>query len=256
MIDHDLEGQHPDYNVKTVTYTSEAQTTRLSERIILDSPNKYGAMLTVSLWDVTNADPDWARLETHYQPDPEHEGQVRPVHQKQYFSMSKDNPYYLRTWDYGTVEDWQYSVELYDKNGDRYARNYKMDDDTWRTYDYDQNGEKWTNIKQYLLADKKTRWQKETLFDDDHFVIQKWDVDGSETWSYYYIRKEHENDKNSTWEWYVDDNGQTHYKVGDASGPAEEIPDPPLHTNPDDGVLGPPLSKVAFVSYVPEPHFL
>lgn len=259
VIDHDLEGQHPDYDVKTTTYTGEDQTTPLSERIILDGPNEHGATLIVSLWDVANADPEWARFETHYQPDPDKEGQIRTVYQKQYFSMSNDNPYYLRTWNYGTGENWQYSVELYDKNGERYARNYKMDDNTWRTYDYDQNGEKWGRIKQYLLADKKTRWQKETLFDDLHFVIQKWDVgDKNDSWDYYYIRLEHEEDseEDATWKWYIDDKGVTHYVTGDANGPADKLPDPPPHADPVDEVLSPALSKIAFAAHAPEPYFL
>ena len=145
------------------------------------------------MWDVSDADPTWARLQIEYEPDPATADQFRPLFQLQYFSMTNNVWLNQRLWDYGTAYDWQYSVELFDKNGARYARNYKWDDDTWRYYDYDHNGKDWTRIKEYVLADKTTVSQKEGLYDDGHFVIQRWDVDGSKPWRRYYVRKEDEN---------------------------------------------------------------
>lgn len=205
-------------------------------------------------WDVTNADPDWARLYTEYQPDPEAPGHFRRLHQKQYMSMTSDNEKYVRFWDYGDGQEWQYSIQLFDRNGRRYAHNYKMDDDTWRTYDYDQNGRDWARIKQYLLADARTCWQKETLFDNDHFVIQKWDVgDRNDAWDYYYIELAGEGDseEDAIWKWYVDDNGVRHYEIGDANGTIMDRSAPP-YAMPGEGPAALPFSNMALHALVPE----
>ncbi|WP_305072147.1 calcium-binding protein [Microvirga puerhi] len=259
IVYHDLDNQYADYKVKTVTYTNEAQTTRLLERIELDAPNGRGATLTVWMWDVTNADPDWARLFTEYQPDPAGPDLFRRVHQMQYFSMTSDKEHYERLWDYGTAKSWKYSVELFNKNDVSYARNFQMDDNTWKTEDYDTGSAKWETITQYLLADKTTRKQKDTLFDDDHVVIEKWDIgDTDGSWDYYYIRLEHKGDSEAkaTWKWYLDDNGQPHYVIGDANGPKDQLTDPPPHVDPDPRFSGLLMDGKASKSLMPELHVL
>ena len=228
-------GRTSTYKDRIVTYSDESKSTALSLWTVLDLPNNRGATATLFTWDVSDADPTWARLQIEFEPDPAAADQFRPLFQLQYFSMTNNVWLNQRLWDYGTAYDWQYSVELFDKNGARYARNYKWDDDTWRYYDYDHNGKDWTRIKEYVLADKTTVSQKEVLYDDGHFVIQRWDVDGSKPWRRYYVRKEDENAVNNSWEWYIDDNGQTHYVVGDASGAVED-PTAPPNPDPDAGL--------------------
>ena len=133
-------GRNTTYKDRIVTYSDESKSMALSLWTLLDLPNNREATATLFTWDVSDADPTWARLQIEFEPDPAAADQFRPLFQLQYFSMTNNVWLNQRLWDYYTAYDWQYSVQFFDKNGARYARNYKWDDDTWRYYDYDHNG--------------------------------------------------------------------------------------------------------------------
>lgn len=233
VVDYDLYGQDSGFKERRIVYTDNTQTTERLRFTIFDKPDGDKVVAQRLWWDRAKDYGTWDFVKTNYILDPADTSKYLRTKQWQYLDLAGTKLRYEREWEYTDKIDWQYSVESYNAKGQRYAKNFLMDDGRWETYDWDFSGETWDWIKQYLTPDKKM-YRKEVTYDDNHTVVQTWSpsFDASQkTWRY----TETNAAGTVVWDWEEDASGKRTYYKGDASGKIDD-PSAPAEPDPDGGV--------------------